>query len=104
MMSLFGTNRFGVNLMANYLDLTNYSTLALSNIGRVGIDSQYDDFAIANIGFAASFPIPTRLGLFAASISDVITLNFVGMEPLYSREHIERLADSAIEILRNNMD
>jgi len=29
--------------------------------------------------------------------------NFVGMEPIYSREHTERLADAAIEALRENL-
>jgi NRPS condensation-like uncharacterized protein len=76
-----------------------FGGLVFSNIGKVDIENHQGPFTIEDLGFAASLSSFSHLAAFASTIRRQSTWNFVGMEPLLKKEHIERIASKALEVL-----
>ncbi len=76
-----------------------FGGLAFSNIGKVDIDNLHGPFTIEALGFAASLSCLSPLAAFAATIQSQSTWNFVGMEPLLTKAHTEKIAAKALEVL-----
>jgi hypothetical protein len=76
-----------------------FGGLIFSNIGKVDIANHQGPFTIEDLGFAASLSSFSYLAAFAATIKRQSTWNFVGMEPLLKKEHTERIAAKALEVL-----
>jgi hypothetical protein len=70
-----------------------------SNIGLLSFPMTTKRLKMDTIGFAASGSVLTNLATFAATAGDLTTWNFVGMAPLYSREHIQKIAIDTLGIL-----
>ncbi len=81
-----------------------FGGLVFSNIGKVDIEGVQGPFIIQDLGFAASLSFLSRLGSFAATIKRRSTWNFVGMDPLLTREHTRQIADTALEILKKALE
>ena len=96
---LAGTGRFASRLYAFNTEWTTPEIFELSNIGALDIEHHYAPLSIKRIGFAASFSATATLGLHTSTLNGCMVCNFVGMAPLYSREHIESIADRVIGIL-----
>lgn len=97
--SIFGAGRFGARIYSYFAGISHLGGIAFSNIGRVEIEAEYGSFTVESLGFAASGSGLCVLVPFVATIERQTTWNFVGMEPLISRAHTERIADKAVEIL-----
>jgi len=81
-----------------------FGGLTLSNIGRVPLEDLPGPFIIEDLGFAASLSCLSPLAAFAATTERRSTWNFVGMEPLLTKAHTEKIADSALKILSAAVD
>jgi len=99
--ALMGLTSWGIRAYSRIAGMLNMGGLALSNIGKVEIETIQEPFKIESLGFAASGSGLSPLISFAATIERQSTWNFVGMEPLLSKSHTERIADSAMEILHD---
>jgi hypothetical protein len=97
--SLLGLGLLGRLVYARAGASVTFGGLAFSNIGRVGIENHQGPFTIEDLGFAASMSSLSPLAAFAATIRRRSTLNLVGMEPLLTKEHTERIAARAVEVL-----
>ncbi len=96
---LFGSGGVGARVYTAIAGKLHLGGLAFSNIGRVDIAADHDSFVVESLGFAASASGLAVLVPFVATTDTVTTWNFVGMEPLISREHTARIADKACKIL-----
>jgi NRPS condensation-like uncharacterized protein len=101
--ALLGLSRLGMGLYGRLIGKANMGGLAFSNIGKVDIETVQGPFNIESLGFAASGSGISPFVTFASTIEKESTWNFMGMEPLISKEHTERIAANAIEILHNSI-
>jgi NRPS condensation-like uncharacterized protein len=99
--ALFGLGSLGRFLYARAGASVTFGGLSFSNIGKVDIENCLGPFTIENLGFAASPSSLSPMIVCATTIKNRSTWNFVGMEPLLSKEHLEKIADKAMEILLN---
>lgn len=97
--SLLGLGPFGRLMYARAAASLTFGGLSFSNIGVVDIDHQLGPFTIESLGFFASPSSLSSMIACAATIKNKSTWNFVGMEPLLSREHTQRIASKAMEVL-----
>lgn len=97
--SLFGLGLIGRWVFARVGASMTFGGLVFSNIGKVDIENHLGPFTIEDLGFAASLSSFSHFAAFAATIRRKSTWNFVGMEPLFTKAHIERIATKALEIL-----
>jgi len=102
--SLFGLNMIGRRIFARVGAFMTFGGLVFSNIGKVDIENHQGPFTIEDLGFAASLSSFSHFAAFAATIRRQSTWNFVGMEPLFKKEHTERIAANALEILTKAID
>jgi len=102
--SLFGLNMIGRRIFARVGAFMTFGGLVFSNIGKVEIENHQGPFTIEDLGFAASLSSFSNFAAFAATIKRQSTWNFVGMEPLFKKEHTERIAVNALEILAKAID
>jgi hypothetical protein len=93
--SLLGLGLLGRLVYARVGASMTFGGLVFSNIGIVDIENQQGPFTIEDLGFAASLSSFSHLAAFATTIRRQSTLNFVGMEPLFKKEHTERIAAKA---------
>lgn len=100
-LSLLGLGRIGRKTYGRLLAMANMGGMAFSNIGKVDIETVQGPFNIETLGFAASGSSLSPLLGFAATIKNRSTWNFVGMEPMLSREHTQRIAAKAMELLHD---
>jgi hypothetical protein len=98
-MSLLGTGQWGQHIYARLAQMTNPGVWGLSNIGRVQVCAHQGPFAVESFGFAGSGSVWYRFAAFVATFEDRLSWNFVGMEPIHTREHTRRVADVALETL-----
>ncbi|MBU0991576.1 MAG: hypothetical protein KJ737_03690 [Proteobacteria bacterium] len=98
-----GTGRIGSMLHAYFYELTTTGAIDLSNIGSVDIPAQYGDLSIETLGCLSSLSTMSAMAAFSATLNNRLALNFTGMEPLVSRSRVERIANSAIQILKDNL-
>jgi NRPS condensation-like uncharacterized protein len=97
--SLLGLGAFGRLIYARAGAYLTFGGLTFSNIGIVDIENHLGPFTLEDLGFFASPSSFSSLIVCAASIKSRSTWNFVGMEPLLSKDHIEEIADKAMEVL-----
>ncbi len=97
--SLLGLGSFGRLIYARAGAYLTFGGLTFSNIGIVEIENHQGPFTIEDLGFFASPSSFGSLIVCAATIKSRSTWNFVGMEPLLSKEHTERIAAKAMEVL-----
>jgi len=97
--SLLGLGLLGRLVYARVGMSLTFGGLAFSNIGKVDIENHQGPFTIEDLGFAASLSSLSPLAAFAATINRQSTWNFVGMEPLLTKEHTKRIAAKAFEVL-----
>ena len=76
---------------------------AISNLGNLDIETQYENYSIEKIGFAISSAVWGLINLLVSTVNDRMVLNFTCLEPLFSKEHLCSFADKIIEILENNV-
>lgn len=96
---VFGTGRMGARIYSAILNKMTKSMPGFSNIGRLSFLMSTKRLQIDSIGFAASGSVMTNLATFAATAGDLTTWNFVGMAPLYTRKHIQKIARDSLDIL-----
>ncbi len=75
--------------------------LGFTNIGRLDLETAYGGLRLESMGFAASGSALCPFICFASTINGRMSLNFMGMEPLYAREHTRRIAEQALDVLEN---
>ena len=97
--SLLGLGMLGRMVFARVGASLTFGGLVFSNIGIMDIENHQGPFTIESLGFAASLSNFSSLGAFAATIKRKSTWNFVGMEPLLTKEHTKRIAAKAFEML-----
>ena len=102
--SLFGLGLIGRRVFARVGASMTFGGLVFSNIGKVDIENHQGPFTIEDLGFAASLSSFSHFAAFAATIRRQSTWNFVGMEPLFKKEHTQRIAAKAVEILTRAID
>ena len=100
---LLGLTSAGAWLHNRVSALAAMGGLSLSNIGVVDIETHQGPFTIESLGFAASGAGLSPLIGFAATVERESTYNLVGMEPLISRDHTERLADMVLQNLLSSV-
>jgi NRPS condensation-like uncharacterized protein len=99
--SLFGASSKTVEKYTQiYGALMGDGGLNTCNLGVVDIPAQYGNISIKNIGFADSLSIYVLMQLVVSTFNGVMRLNGIGMEPVYSRQHCEKIVDRTIEIVR----
>lgn len=96
---LVGNRRLASQVYASITEVTTPGLFELSNIGALEIKHHYEPLSINRIGFAGSFSATAAIGLYVATLNNHMVCNFIGMAPLYSRKHIESIADKVIGIL-----
>jgi Condensation domain len=96
---VFGTGRTGARIYSAILNKMTKSMPGFSNIGRLSFPMSTKWLQMDSIGFAASGSVLTDFTTFAATAGDLTTWNFVGMAPIYTRDHIRRIARDALGIL-----
>lgn len=96
---LLGLGLLGRLIYARANASMTFGGLIFSNVGKVDIEKHQGPFTIEDLGFAASLSSFSPLAAFAATIRHQSTWNFVGMEPLLKKEHTERIAAKALEVL-----
>lgn len=96
---LLGLGLLGRLIYARANASMTFGGLIFSNVGKVDIEKHQGSFTIEDLGFAASLSSFSPLAAFAATIRGQSTWNFVGMEPLLKKEHTERIAAKALEVL-----
>ncbi len=99
--ALMGLTSWGIRIYGCLAGVLNMGGLALSNIGKVEIETFQESFKLESLGFAASGSGISPLISFAATIDQQSTWNFMGMEPVLSKSHTERIAASAVQILHD---
>ncbi len=77
--------------------------IGLSNIGELDIRSDHGVFTVKKLCTAPSGSVVGTFLSVTATVGGRLGWDFVGMEPLYAKEHTERVADTAIEILKKNL-
>ena len=97
--SLLGLGMLGRRVYARVGASMTFGGLVFSNIGKVDIENHQGPFTIENLGFAASISSFSHFAAYAATIRRKSTWNFIGMEPLFKKEHTQRIAAKALEIL-----
>jgi NRPS condensation-like uncharacterized protein len=97
--SLLGLGLLGRMVFARVGASMTFGGLVFSNIGKADIENHQGPFTIEDLGFAASLSSFSHFAAFAATIRRQSTWNFVGMEPLFKKEHTERIAAKALEVL-----
>ncbi len=100
---LFGTS--GTKAEQKYIDALQMGTggLSVSNIGALDIESRHGNLKIEKLGFAASPSVWAPIAFLPATLEGRMTLNCVGMAPIYSREHAGKIVDKTIEIFKDNL-
>lgn len=78
--------------------------VGLSNLGVLDIPCHFGNCTIKKVGFATSGSALGTLLSAAATIEGRMVWDFVGMEPLFEKEHTERVAETAIGILKKNLN
>jgi hypothetical protein len=101
LIKLMGTGKAGAKAATAWTAFKTANSFTLSNLGNVAITSDHGAFKILSIGFAA--PVPSSFGSFVATIDGHLIWNFVGMDPLCTKNHISSIADSAVRILIENL-
>jgi hypothetical protein len=97
--SLLGLGPLGRIVYSRVAASMTFGGLGFSNIGKVAIENHHGPFTIEALGFAASLSSIGTLSAFAATINRQSTWNFVGMEPLLTKEHTKKIATKAFEVL-----
>jgi len=95
---MFGSGKLGSKVYSYVADMLSQG-LGFTNIGNLAIDSNQNSFFIENIGFAASGSAMCPFIIFASTIDNRMTWNFIGMNPLFTREHIQKIGDDAMNVL-----
>ena len=101
--SLLGLGPLGRLIYSRAAASMTLGGLVFSNIGKVDIENHHGPFTIEDLGFIASLSSLGTLAAFAATINRQSTWNFVGMEPQLTKEHIERIAAKAVNVLLNSV-
>jgi hypothetical protein len=78
--------------------------IGLTNIGRVRFDADFSPFSLEALSFAVSTGVLGKVGVTATTYNGVLTLNFMGMDPCITREHLNALADRVIALVRLNSE
>ncbi len=97
--TLFGTGHTGSLIYSTILNKMTKSMPGFSNIGRLSFPMSTKRLKMDSIGFAASGSVLTDFTTFAATAGDLTTWNFIGMAPLFTRKHIQKIAMDALGIL-----
>ena len=96
---LLGLGTLGRHVYSRVFRLVNMGGMAFSNIGRVDLEIKNGGIVMESLGFAASGAGASPLMAFASTLGDKTCWNFVGMEPVISRDHTISIADKALRIL-----
>lgn len=97
--NLFGAGATGKRLYTERFNASFPNLVGLSNIGIVNIKNNYDSFTVDSLGLATTPSAFNNISSIAASLSNTMTWNFLGVFPLYSREHLNNLADRSVTLL-----
>ncbi len=69
--------------------------IGVTNIGRIDIASEHGALCIKNMGFSVHWGI---MILTVVSFLDQVNLNLIIMKPVYTKEHVAKIADLIIEL------
>jgi|GEM_PF-6303957 len=76
----------------------------VSNMGRIDMGTTRSNLNIESLGFASSSRASGMIYSIIATTDGCMTWNFVATDPLYSRKHLERIADHAVSLILNTID
>jgi len=99
--NLFGAGDTGKRIYTERFNASFPNMVGLSNLGNVKIKNLYDTFSVDSFSGAATPSAFNNISSIAASLSNTMTWNFMGVFPLYSREHLNKLADRSVTLLLN---
>lgn len=76
--------------------------VVVTNIGRVDIPGQYGDLVLENFHFTLSInpSAPGGIGIAVSSFRDIMTLNFLYLEPYLSKKRVEKIIESTMKRLK----
>ncbi|MEC9439652.1 MAG: condensation domain-containing protein [Myxococcota bacterium] len=87
-----------------FVETAQLPAIGLTNIGRVQFDADFSPFSLEALSFAVSTGVLGKVGVTATTYNGVLTLNFMGMDPCITREHLNALADRVIALVRLNSE
>lgn len=91
----------GAEYLLESLDLTRFS-IFVTNIGKVGIASNYEPLELEAISYALSTTVMGSVfGVAVSTFQDKMSLNFIWAKPLINQEKIESLISKTISYLSN---
>ncbi|PKL35425.1 MAG: hypothetical protein CVV44_21710 [Spirochaetae bacterium HGW-Spirochaetae-1] len=76
----------------------------VSNMGRIDMGTTRSNLNIESLGFASSSRASGMIYSIIAMTDRCMTWNFVATDPLYSRKHLESIADHAVSLILNTID
>jgi NRPS condensation-like uncharacterized protein len=100
----FGAGSTGKRLYAERFNASFPNLVGLSNVGIVNIKNNYDSFTVDSLGLATTPSAFNNISSIVASLSNTMTWNFMGVSPLYNREHLNKLADRSVTLLLNAVE
>jgi NRPS condensation-like uncharacterized protein len=76
--------------------------VVVTNIGRVDIPGQFGDLVLENFHFTLSInpSAPGGIGIAVSSFCDMMTLNFLYLEPYLSKTRVEKIIESTMKRLK----
>jgi len=96
---LFGTGEAGLNMYDKVLGEHCY--IGVTNVGRIDIPPQYGNLTIRNMAFTVHWG---PMILTATTFLDQMTLNIIAMKPVYTKDHVSKIADFMIQMLKKNCE
>lgn len=90
---------FGVERFTKWVCASFPPCIGVSNLGALDLDTTYGAIRLQRFSFLASLSSMGALSTFALTLSSRLMWNFVGMEPLMDREHLQAVADDSLRRL-----
>jgi len=75
------------------------TTITISNLGRLQLDENYNEFILKKVNFAISPFGDAAIAVAASTFAGCLTINMSFIEPLINRDFVEQLTDDALALL-----
>lgn len=101
LVNVLGSGTTGKRIYTNRFNASFPKLVGLSNVGIIDMENHFESFGVESLGFATTPSAFNNISSIAASVSNIMTWNFMGVSPLYTREHLNKIADRSVAILLN---
>jgi len=92
-------SRFSENRLYQKLNNIFPAAITISNLGRLQLDENYNEFTLKEVDFAISPFADMAIAVAASTFAGCLTVNMSFIEPLVSRDFVEQLTDDALALL-----